>query len=685
MPSPNQESTIHQDERKIGIISDGVSEEMPLALGLTPKEVLSIIGKRVPNSESWWNSELQIDVKRKASDDYYLGNTYSDEDLYDFQVPYKNNRILTAVEVLLPMLTAQIPQPIVTEGNDTDASRELARDLEDTLIAQYEDMGIKQAITMALRHLLGGQRAGILKLYFDSDGGQRLPDGTRKGAITCDYVRPAKVVFDAEASDPENIPLIAEYMTATIEELCIYFPMAKAEIYKHFGIKKGTKQQLARRVGYQSVEFTYYKDGQPEEAIAWVVGQELYLDARKNPNWNYDEFEKMPDGKYRRLNYLDAPRKSYFLLNHINLGKYVLDDTSLAEQAHPLQDVLEKRGRQIVENADQAASGLVLNSAMISIEDAKRLIGDPSEKIMVDGDVNKAATRLPYNPLPQYVINDKADARMEIDNIFGANAPLRGEASGSDTLGAEVLSQRANSGRLQTITNAVERLCSQLYPFLVQMMKVYWDEDEIVRYTPAEGKTRFISWNSTKVEDGVKVRVKEGSAMPKDRQQQKTDAIALQPTLDPLTLAEMMHLPNPKEIAKRVVYYKFFMDKYVSEVLGDDGSLIDPQAISDMQNLMGGSVPPLPENPSKLYLSTMQNVLESATFEQIPDIAIKQQMIQFAKAVNDKAKTGIGEMGEPVSEQTPAAPTPAEEEGAVPVEGQIPPTAPPPSNGQIPA
>lgn len=683
--SPNLQQPNGNSERLEGVIADS-SAEMPLALELDEKDILRIIGKRVEEAEAFWNKELKLDEVRKRADEYYLGDTYTQDDLYDFQVPYKNNRILTAVETLLPMLTSQIPLPVATEGRDTDESRELAKDLENVLVAKYDDFGVRRSFTRIGRHLLMGKRVGILKYHFDPEAGEKQPDGTYKGAIRVESVRPEKVVFDADASDPDNIPLIAEYMTATIEELTVKFPEKKDEIYKEFGIVRGVKSQLAKRVGYVEVWFSYLDStGHNQEGVAYKLNQ-LLLGSTKNPNWNYDEFEQMPDGKYKRLNYFDRPQKPYILVNHINTGKYVLDDTSLADQAQPLQDVLEKRGRQIVENADQASSGLVLNSNMISPEDAAKLIGDPSEKIMVDGDVREAAARLPYNMLPAYVINDKADARAEIDNIYGANSALRGEEQqGDKLLGAMVLSQRANSGRLQTITNAFEDACGReygLYPALVQMMKVYWDEPEIVRYNPDDGKTRFIEWQSDKIEDGVRVRVKGGSAIPTDKQSKKNETVQLAPLLDPLTLAEGMDWADAKGVAKRLVYYRFFMDKYLTEVLADDGSMVDSQAMADIHVLMQGQVPPVPEEPSKKYIATLDRFLSSAGFQQIADVQIKQNVIAFAKAVNDKAKGGIGEPGSIQSEQNPAAPTPAEQEGTVPTEGQ-PPVAPAP--GEEPA
>ena len=45
------------------------------------------------------------------------------------------------------------------------------------------------------------------------------------------------------------------------------------------------------------------------------------------------------------------------------------------------------------------------------------------------------------------------------------------------------------------MADSIEDGMDRLYRALVQMMKVYWDEPEIVRYRQVEGKTEFIEWS----------------------------------------------------------------------------------------------------------------------------------------------------------------------------------------------
>ena len=354
---PNASTDIlAEDERQEGTLDEGTNDE-PLALDLSDDDVLRLIRKTIENGETFWNKELDIDKIREKAENYYIGKTFDEKDLYDHQVPYKNNRIITAVEILVPLINSQFAQPVVTEAQDTDESRELARDLENVLLAQVEDLYLKARFGMAARHLLVGYRNAILKYRFDPNIGQKTPDGTRKGGIVVEVIRATKVVFSEGASDPDNIPVIAEYMDATREELVLKFPDKKDELFKHWGIKVGTKAQLAQKEGYIEVYFTYYdSQGEQQEGVAWKL-DDILLGKNKNPNYNYDEFQQMPDGKYQRLNFFDLPKKPYIIINHTNLGKYVIDDTSMADQAHPQQEhgktVQVQRGQG--HGADQAA------------------------------------------------------------------------------------------------------------------------------------------------------------------------------------------------------------------------------------------------------------------------------------------------------------------------------------------
>lgn len=640
--SPNMILGSETYDRLEGQISDTES----LSYDLNDEEIARAIGRRIETSEKFWESEMNLKTVRKTNANYWVNKTINEQELYTFQVPYKDNRIFISIEQLIPMTLARPPQPVITEAFNTDASRELAKNLGDVLLGKYEDLYLKTKFGLVARHLLMGMRVGIMKYRWESEYGYMKPDGTMSGDICVDVVQPDKVVFDEGTVDQENMPLIGEHLTSSVEELAIKFPEKKDAIMRALGISRGVATQLSRKVGYWEVWFTHYKGGKKQEAVAWKMN-DLVLKGMQNPHFDYDNPQN---------NYFDAPQKPYIIFNHLNSGRYIIDDTSLSEQAQPLQDVLNKRGRQIVENADSANSGLVFDAEKISQENVALLIGDPNEKAMVKGDVRAAAMRLPTNLLPNYVLDDKRDARQEIDNIFGTHDPVRGEGSGNRTLGQDVISQRADMSRAQTLASSLEDGADRLYKGMVQMMKIFYDEEQTIRYVSPEGVTRFIKFSQNAIENGMSVRVKSGSVLPDDPASKVKETIDTIQFLDPLSIAEGLGKPNPRDFAKRMMLSKMDPLTYMQQYLGFDPiNNADPQAMADIQALAKGQPVDLPASPSQTYIAQFQSFIESDMFRALPPER-QQVIMQFAKALVDKSKAALGQ--QPQAPQVAENPSP---------------------------
>lgn len=632
---PNSDTSLLNSQENIeGVLSGG--DYGPLTLNLSDEDIARIINTRVDDSEAYWDKELSLSSKRDEAEAAYLGLREDPDPLYDHDTRYKNNRILTAIETLIPLALSQVPEPVVTEANDTEGSRELARNLRMALLALYEDLFLKEKLEMVARHLLIGYRLGVMKYRWDGSYGRKNEDGEYAGGICVETVRPQRVVIEQKTQwgKSDDVPLVAEYMSGTVEELCLRFPKKVYEIYKEFGAQNKKSPVLSSIVGYSEVWFTHYGNGK-NEAVMWKY-RNTVLDKMKNPNYNYDEYSKDEEGKMIYNNFFDRPMKPYIFFNHLNLGRFLIDDTSLTDQAVGQQDILAKRGRQIVDNADMANAGLIINSEMVEEGDVAKLIGDPDEKLMVKGPVGNAAARLPQNLLPNYVMQDKYDARNEIDNLYGTNAPLRGEQSDANTLGQEIIAQRSNMSRMQTLTNSLENGGTKLYRGLVQMMKVFWDEPTTVKYTGRDGYTTHMEFSQDKVEDGVQIRVKGGSLLPRDEASERNSAIQLAGTIDPLSLAEALNKRDPKEFAKRVVYYQFAMDKYLSDVLDIGEDSIDHDAVNDINLINKGRVVPVREEPTKEYLMTYANFIQSEAFDKLQP-QTKEFHIEFLKKTKDKA------------------------------------------------
>lgn len=626
---------MNENER---IEGDVTGELDVLALGMSDDDILRAVG-RVKTSEDFWNSKLDLDAKRDRADNFYLDNNAVN--LYEYQTPYKDNRIFTAIETLVSLVTSKPAQPLVIQAYDTEASYELAQQLQKTLLAKYEDLYLKREFQMVARHILAGYRIGVMKYRHDDTVGALQEDGTRFGDISIKALRPQRIVIDAGAQDINDIPLIGEYRASILEDLLDLYPDKRDEILQEAGISQGTTIPMTKRIGYMEVHFTT-RDKQTKErieAITWTYGK-VVLDSTKSPFWNYDNPQE---------NFLVKPQKPYVLFNFLNLGRWVIDDTSLMDQAQTLQEVHDKRGRQIVENADQGNGGWVFNTMMVDAEDAANWVNNPGDKILAKGNVREAAARFPAPELPDYVLQDKIDARNEIDNIYGTHGAIKGEVTNSKTLGQDVMSQRGDSARLNTLATCMEDGADRLYKAMTQYFKVFYDVPQLIRFDSELDSTSFFNFGSQHIEPGAAVRVKSGSVLPEDPQTKKQDTIAMLPILDPLNIAKGLGVSDPKQWAKENVMYKLFPDKYVTEILGytpGDQGTQDPKALQDIQAIsQGQQVQPSQQAVTKEYMATYQAFIQSPQFKQLSP-EIQQAHIMHIKQVLGMGKQAMGIQGE---------------------------------------
>ena len=632
MPSPNISST-SLDEGE-GVIESAEA----ISLKLDEEKVNKILGDRVDKGESFYNSKLDLKSVRENNEKRWMNKNLevAGKDVYDYQVPYRDNRIFVSVETLTATLVPKVPMPEVMEAQDKEASRELAANYEKVLMRTAQDINIRGHLRMATRHVLMGYRTGIIKTVWSFEKGRRREDGSFIGGVDSHYVRPHKIIIDADATDPNDIPLIAEELTNTVEELIVKFPDKEAEIKAEFGAGKDPeKLNLGTRVNYKEIWFTFYEDGVRYEGLCWKY-KDLVLEYGLNPNWNYGG---------EGTNFAEQPAKPYTFINFLRVGRWVYDDTSLTEQAASQQDILEKRGLQIIDNADQANAAKIWNTDQINPKDAQKYTGDPHDNILATGDVRTAFARVPAPPLPRYVVEDKYDSRREIDNIFGTHAPLRGEKTESPTLGQEVLSQQGDLGRINALSESIEDAATDIYQKITQLYKVFAEEEHVVRYLGEEGNTTFIKFSSDKLEDGIEIRVQAGSLKPEDKLSDRKEAVELAKIggrLDPLTFAEKWHLPKPMEFAKRAFSFMFAPEMYAKEFLKMGGGGGDQEAMATIQQINAGENMPPNEDASKEYLSYYNQFVQSPSFKQL-DPEVQQLHMMHIQGTVQATKGGLRE------------------------------------------
>ena len=283
---------------------------------------------------------------------------------------------------------------------------------------------------------------------------------------------------------------------------------------------------------------------------------------------------------------------------------------------------------------------------MIDAKDAEAYTGDPRKNILAKGDVRAAFGRIPPNELGPSVYKDKQDARVEIDDIFGTHAPIRGAQTESETLGQEVMSQRSDLGRLNTLSEALENAATQVYSKVTQLYKVFGTQEQFVSYIGLEsGKTTFITFSRDKIEDGILIRVQPGSLKPDDKLSDRAEAVELAKIggrIDPLSFAEKWHVEKPREFARRLFYFLFMPDKYAMEVLHITEPTGDQEAMQTIQIINSGEPVPAKKDPTKEYVGYYNQFLRSPYFRQL-DPEVQAMHMQHIQETIGGAKEAMGE------------------------------------------
>lgn len=588
---------------RLADVPSGPIDQFPvLTLNLPDREIIGNLNLRIEDSLAYWDDTKGFDLRSSRNENVrlHLGKQVDVSRLYRYQVPYVENEIFVGTETIVSYLTTRQPQAEVYPAQDEDRSKQLAIDLERVLNCHSERFDLKRKLEVCVRNLLL-KRVAFLKLRFDSHHG-------KKGEIVVEVIDPEHVIVDKNAAMGENPAFICHVLKMSVEEMCIRFPKKKNEIYEALGIVRGTPKQMTQEVAVREVWFTHYDKGEPQECVAWYFGK-CVLDKGKNPNW-----------RYSGDNFLDMPLKPFIPLNYINDGSHWIDSTTPVEQAASMQNILNKRGRQIMENADKANGILVISTdSGLTKDDAQNLTGDPNQKLLIKTSGNPVGSlvyQIPPHNLPSYVMDDKLDARNIIHTIMGTPAEFRGDDESEDgdgTLGQAMMVKNQAAGRQDLIGRAIDAFMGRYFNFLTQMMVVWYDEDHYFVYNGGDGEFDHIIMRRDLIEDGIAVDVKSGATLPFDKSRQ--EAVALQlaklDMISPLDLYKDLHMDNAQKRYDN--WFKWKSDPSSLSRSGND-ELDDSEAYVDYITIMNGGNAKPRDDASREHILTHRKQMLKDTF-----------------------------------------------------------------------
>lgn len=640
------------------------------------------------NVEYWNKKPWDLQTVDKENVNFLLGDQLDDKEFLKTDSKYIDNRLFASTRAILSYATGQLAVPEITPSKGDKVYLKGARNLQSALYQHSLDEKVDSKTRAAVLNLLTRKR-GYMKLRWDPNAGMN-------GDVVTEVCNPEDIIIDRYATYLGNPNTIYHRIRCTVEELCARFPKKDAQIRQAYSIKQGRFTQMSRYVTYFEAWFTYMDDNKPKEGVAWFIPEHnLILDKMPNPNWVYTGDDK----KDKIANVLQRPPKPFIWFNYINLGHSFIDETCLFEQARPMQEMLNKRGRQIWENADYVNGRWVASKKSFSQEDAYKVINKGAKTIaLVDSDdVSKTLMNVASAELPAYVYNTLLDARNEIDTMMGTPSVFRGaQPDQQDTLGRDMMVKQ-QSGMLQDdLVRAVSTGMEWYYQVKLQMWRTYYTDDYWFQCKGADGKYEFILINGDDIDSNVKIGVQVDSTLPLDKQQIRATSLELWKAgnaIDYRTLMEDLGLPNPEERAERYMKSQLDPQGYMKSI---ELSNIDMDAESDIMLLIKGKAPEERDDYSQDYFNYFNRFMASNRFQKIsspktkenptgdPDAA--QRITAFLIAIQHAAaiSTGLQELmldsagmiptpppappvGAPGAPQSGLPPVPGSPEGAPPV------------------
>lgn len=605
------------------------------ALEMPEDKLLNSLTDSLNESRGHWNKapwRLQdIDLENVS---FLLGDQIPQDRYVRREELFQDNRLFSSTRAILAYATGQLAKPSIVPSRGDDEYIKMARSLQMSLYKHSEDEDADEKVRAAVMNLVVRKR-GFLKLRFD-------PHLGKWGDIVTEVVPPEDIIIDRHAKFKADPNVIHQRISCTVDELVGKFPDKKQKIYQALSIKQGRWSQISKFIHYFESWFTFIDStGKPRQAVAWSMPDHgVLLDKMLNPNWIYTG----DDVEDKETNIMQAPPKPYIWFNYINFGKSFIDETCLFEQAVPVQMQLNRRGKQIWDNADYVNGRWIASKKAMSEEDAYKMVNKGSKTI---GLVNAEDVRTAFNnvaspELPAYVYTTLLDSRNEIDTMMGTPSVFRGaQPDRQDTLGRDMMVKQ-QAGMLQDdLVKAVQKGMKRYYTLKLQMMRVYYTDDYWFQTKGADGQYDFVMINGKNVDPNVSVSVQIDSTLPLDKQQLRATAMQLAPRLDDLTLFEAVGVPEPEVWAARAMKSKLDPTGYQR---GIEKQLDNSAAEMDIMLLIAGKEPDERSNYDEGYLSYFNDFMSSNRFSKLPEDA-QQRLTAYLMVVQDKAAKTVNLRG----------------------------------------
>lgn len=586
-------------------------------------KLIQMVGKALENSIAHWNKyPYRLEKADTENIRYWLGDQMKDRYMSASGegLPNMGNRLQTSSRAVLAYVNSRVAQPEVRPSTSDLGALQYAKDVTQAMYQHGVDHDLATKAKKSTTNLVI-QKRGYLKLRFD-------PLQGIAGDIEPEHISPENIVIDKDAKFKGEPRRIWHKQKCSLEELISKFPEKEEQIKSAYGIDRGVYTQMSKIAEYWEVWFTFYENKKRKEGLCWYlpVGK-VILGKMLNPNFEYTGDEK----KDREVNFTPFPIKPFVIFNYMNTGKGYIDETSLFEQSKVLQDLYNKRKKQIMDNNDYVNGRVIADGTALEQEDATRYLNKGPKTILLikptEGKtVQQSVFHVPYQGLPNSVVDEAYDDRNAIDQTMGTPNIFRGEQSKNNTLGQdERIIQQA--GALQDdLASSVDESMQDYYRKLYQMMKVYYSEDHWFQIKGSDGKYDFVMMNSETMDTNLKISVEAGSTLPSNKKEVREIAVEASNAgkMDSLSYWEAIQygkLPDPETIVERTQKELNDPASFVSDV---EQQAFNRDAEIDMTLLIAEKEPPVRDEYGQAYLEHINKYIMGNKFVKLDPEAQKR-------------------------------------------------------------
>ena len=491
---------------------------------------------------------------QKQTEQYYRGNQTERDAIAARQSANSDtveNRVFEAVETIVPIVTSKAHQFIVLPGSEAETSVDRANNLQKVLSRKYETIEMQRKLEEITRQILL-YRFGVMKWEWSYE----------KDDVDVKVVDPRLMMVPRMRLDPHDLPYkieIQEYSKKEMQEFWPDYDIGTLSTEESIDVgSTGIQRRKCYRV---------YEVWTPE-MVAWFCSKQL-LENKANPYFDFKGEQKSYIKKTAKgskiakktvfANIFDRPTDPYVFFTTYNVGDEPFGSISLVEVALSIQDAINVQKRKIIDNLRKMGNGQVyLDADAMSKEESDNITDEVGLIIRGEGLASQGKMkRDPGVPLPNAHFSNLTHSESVFDNVMGVHSATRGSAK-SGTLGQDILSRQQDFTRVDLITRVLNRGVSRVAMGLVQMMKMYYTETQVVKILGEESAVEFVRLNRDDIEDYIEIIVKSGDNLPLDKISLRTEAVQLWQlgALDPMTLFERLEFENPAKAAERLMAWK---------------------------------------------------------------------------------------------------------------------------------